>query len=127
MKLKHTLFNGASVAIDNLENVESIAGAIATLACVKSMWPMQSYGPPSTRLDWVGRPGMHTQHRDSLGARATINDAFTPHVMTQVDKLRSKGVTGKGIKVAVIDSGVSDFSVASSDDDNGQDTNSTFW
>jgi subtilisin family serine protease len=30
-----------------------------------------------------------------------------PHVMTQVDRLHAKGITGKGVKIAVIDSGVS--------------------
>ena len=35
------------------------------------------------------------------------NDTFTPHLMTQVNKFRDAGITGKGIKVAVIDTGVS--------------------
>lgn len=34
-------------------------------------------------------------------------DTFTPHVMTQVDMLRADGITGKGVKIAVIDTGVS--------------------
>ncbi|GJN68090.1 hypothetical protein PLICBS_002133 [Purpureocillium lilacinum] len=31
---------------------------------------------------------------------------FSPHVMTQVDKLHAKGITGKGVKVAILDTGV---------------------
>ncbi|KAG9050740.1 hypothetical protein FS837_002684 [Tulasnella sp. UAMH 9824] len=33
-------------------------------------------------------------------------DSFAPHVMTGVDKLHAEGIFGKGIRVAVIDSGV---------------------
>lgn len=34
-----------------------------------------------------------------------------PHVMTQVDRLHAKGVTGKGTKVAIVDSGI-DYTVS---------------
>ncbi|KAG8963824.1 hypothetical protein FRC00_004916, partial [Tulasnella sp. 408] len=33
-------------------------------------------------------------------------DSFAPHVMTGVDKLHAEGIFGKGIRVAIIDSGV---------------------
>ena len=33
-------------------------------------------------------------------------DSFTPHVMTQVDKLKAENITGKGIKVGIVDTGV---------------------
>jgi subtilisin family serine protease len=39
--------------------------------------------------------------------RQTTSDrTFSPHVMTQVDRLHAEGVTGKGFRVAVIDSGI---------------------
>jgi subtilisin family serine protease len=31
---------------------------------------------------------------------------FSPHVMTQIDKLHAEGITGKGFRVAIVDSGV---------------------
>ncbi|KAG6090710.1 hypothetical protein E4U15_000063 [Claviceps sp. LM218 group G6] len=31
---------------------------------------------------------------------------FAPHIMTQVDRLHAKGITGKGVKVAIIDGDV---------------------
>lgn len=37
----------------------------------------------------------------------SVADTFTPHVMTQVDLLRADGITGKGVKIAVVDTGVS--------------------
>lgn len=40
----------------------------------------------------------------------TNTTAYPPHVMMQVDKLRSKGITGKGIKIGMIDTGVSSSS-----------------
>ncbi|KAG8963823.1 hypothetical protein FRC00_004915 [Tulasnella sp. 408] len=33
-------------------------------------------------------------------------DSFAPHVMTGVDKLHAEGIFGKGIRVAIIDSGI---------------------
>lgn len=39
--------------------------------------------------------------------RQATTDEFSPHVMTQVDRLRNQGVDGKGIKVAIVDTGVS--------------------
>lgn len=41
-----------------------------------------------------------------MRARQAAMDTFSPHAMTQVDRLRNQGVVGKGIKVAVVDTGV---------------------
>ncbi|KAG9185525.1 hypothetical protein G6011_06856 [Alternaria panax] len=38
--------------------------------------------------------------------QTTPEDTFSPHVMTQVDKLHAEGLTGKGFRVAVVDSGI---------------------
>ena len=32
--------------------------------------------------------------------------AFSPHILAEIDKVHAKGITGKGVKVAIIDSGV---------------------
>ena len=43
-----------------------------------------------------------TKHR-----RAEIQgDAFSPHVMTQVDRLKAEGITGNGVRIGIIDTGV---------------------
>ncbi|KAK2596794.1 hypothetical protein QQS21_006123 [Conoideocrella luteorostrata] len=39
-------------------------------------------------------------------ANKTTNDTYSTHAMAQVNKLRAKGFTGKGIRIAVIDSGI---------------------
>ncbi|KAM3503384.1 hypothetical protein MY11210_008736 [Beauveria gryllotalpidicola] len=38
--------------------------------------------------------------------RETNTNAYPPHAMMQVDMLHSKGITGRGIKIAMIDTGV---------------------
>ncbi|KAG9032752.1 hypothetical protein FS837_002643 [Tulasnella sp. UAMH 9824] len=51
-------------------------------------------------------------HPKPVGSRRLKNknahalDSFGPHVMTGVDKLHTEGIFGKGIRVALIDSGV---------------------
>jgi hypothetical protein len=37
---------------------------------------------------------------------SSSSDGYATHVMTQVDRVHAKGITGAGIRIAVIDSGV---------------------
>lgn len=93
-----------SIQFDDVESAEDLATKMASLPVVKNMWPVKVYGIPTPRIEWTATPGMKAPLQ-KRGANDT--DTFSPHVMTQVDKLRAKGVTGHGIKVAVIDTGVS--------------------
>lgn len=105
LKLDYKLFKGVSVQLKDVEKAEIKAAKIAKLPVVRNMWPVEVYSIPDTTFKSVGVPGGKAevlQKRDNDTA-----DTFSPHVMTQVDKLRAKGITGKGIKVAVIDTGVS--------------------
>ncbi|RYO77692.1 hypothetical protein DL766_002843 [Monosporascus sp. MC13-8B] len=103
MTLNYTLFRGASIQFKDLANAEVQASKVATLGSVKRMWPNKVYYQPKDEVVWTGSAGgqsyIHNVKRQ-LG-----NDTFSPHVMTQVDKLRAKGITGKGVKIGVIDSG----------------------
>lgn len=108
MNLDYKLFKGVSVQFDDIENAEDKAARIARLPAVKQIWPVQVYSIPKPKIEWIGSP--ETEFSISKKKRAvndTNTDTFSPHVMTQVDKLRAKGITGKGIKVAVVDTGVS--------------------
>lgn len=49
-------------------------------------------------------PHTHALQRRDVGNSIGKNDK--PHIMTGVDKLRSRGLLGSGIRVAVVDSGV---------------------
>ncbi|KAM0196020.1 hypothetical protein ACHAPA_004653 [Fusarium lateritium] len=103
VKFDYDLFKGVSIQFDDVESAEDLATKMAALPAVKNMWPVKVYGIPTPRVEWTATTGMKAplQKRD-----ANDTDTFSPHVMTQVDKLRAKGVTGHGIKVAVIDTGI---------------------
>jgi subtilisin family serine protease len=104
MDLDYKLFKGASIQFKDLDKAEDKAAQVATLSAVKNMWPVKLYSVPRPTVHSVGDAAV-----DGLSRRqqAAGNDSFTPHVMTQVDQLRAEGITGKGIKIAVIDTGVS--------------------
>jgi len=69
---------------------------------VKQMWPVKRYRIPEYEVHWAGELGPG----DEVVKRAA-SDSFAPHLMTQVNRLREKGFTGEGIKIAIIDTGVS--------------------
>lgn len=108
MHFDYKLFKGVSVQFDDIESAEDKAARIAKLPAVKQIWPVKTYSIPKPKVEWIGSP--ETEYLVQKKKRAindTNTDTFSPHVMTQVDKLRAKGVTGKGIKIAVVDTGVS--------------------
>lgn len=70
---------------------------------------MRRYSRPDYKVQWTAGEYATAEEADGAAARARqqMTDTFTPHVMTQVDQLRDRGVTGKGIKIAILDTGVS--------------------
>ncbi|PHH90041.1 hypothetical protein CDD83_4667 [Cordyceps sp. RAO-2017] len=106
MELKFELFNGASVQFNDLRNVDRIASEIAALPVVKKMWPMQNYSQPDEGVKWVSAPIGDTKSSNLRARSVYEHEPFPAHAMTQVDRLHANGVTGRGIKIAVIDSGV---------------------
>ncbi|KAF6812064.1 subtilisin-like protease [Colletotrichum sojae] len=103
LNLTYSLFKGQSIQFKDIENADKKAAKLAQLPSVKAMYPVKTYGIPDVEVVWTGKQG-----RDyvDLRRRQEGPDVFSTHVMTQVDKLRADGVTGKGIKVAVIDTGI---------------------
>jgi subtilisin family serine protease len=67
---------------------------------VENIWPTRI----TTRSgeDSVAVPS----HQNRVKRQTTIERTFSPHVMTQVDKLHAEGITGKGFRVAIVDSGL---------------------
>lgn len=111
MRLNYTIFSGASINI-NLGNNDAAtsdsnaaaAESLASLPGVLNKWPITRYYLPDDKLESVGKLSDTTSSSlvdDSEGANSTL-------YMTQVNKLHAKGITGKGIKIAVIDGGVSE-------------------
>lgn len=92
------LFKGAAVQLQDIENSEQKARRIAQDPIVKNVWPIYIYDRPDPEFETIDLPTL---------ASRDVTDKVGPHVMMQVDKLREEGFTGKGTRVAVIDSGVS--------------------
>ncbi|XDG01408.1 hypothetical protein ABKA04_001023 [Annulohypoxylon sp. FPYF3050] len=104
MNLDYQLFKGVSIQFDDLKTAEEEAAKLSSLASVKQVWPNRVYTLPKDEVVWTGRSGGKDYIKNVK--RQLGNDTFTPHVMTQVDKLRANGITGKGVKIGIIDSGV---------------------
>ncbi|KAI1828270.1 peptidase S8/S53 domain-containing protein [Xylaria intraflava] len=105
MNFNSSLFRGVSIQFKNVDSAEEEAAALANLTSVKRVWRNRLYELPKDEIIWTGKDKdanlIHTNVK-----RQSDSDSFTPHIMTQVDKLRAKGITGKGIKIGIIDSGI---------------------
>jgi subtilisin family serine protease len=104
--LSYSLFKGASFRVDNVSEPDATVNSIARLATVKNLWPVQVHRHPENEIIWVGNEQMTSASAPSRRFNSDSNTTFPPHVMTQVDKLRAAGYTGKGIKIGILDSGV---------------------
>ncbi|KAI1805595.1 subtilisin-like protein [Daldinia bambusicola] len=104
MNLDYKLFKGVSIQFHDLETAEEEVVRLKSLSSVKQVWPNRVYSLPKDEVVWTGRSGGVDYIKNVK--RQLGNDTFTPHVMTQVDKLRAKGVTGIGVKIGIIDTGV---------------------
>ncbi|KAI0539014.1 peptidase S8/S53 domain-containing protein [Xylaria digitata] len=105
MNFDSSIFKGVSIQFHDTESAEDEAAALAGLSSVKRVWPNRIYDLPKDEIVWTGKSKdasvAHSNVKRQLG-----NDTFSPHLMTQVDKLRAKGIVGKGIKIGVIDTGI---------------------
>lgn len=104
-KLDFKLFKGSSIQFKDLEKAEDLAHKVADLPAIKNVWPVKRYPIPQHTVHSTGNVAIN----EMLAKRQYGNesDIFTPHLMTQVNKFRDSGVTGSGIKVAIVDTGVS--------------------
>ncbi|KAG6305678.1 hypothetical protein E4U45_008487 [Claviceps purpurea] len=106
MKLEYDLFTGLSVQLHDLKTAKQKVAKYAAMPAVKAVHPVTLYDMPNPKIEWIAQEG-NSLEQSGLASRAEGGpDTYSTHVMTQVDKLRAKGITGKGIKVAVIDSGI---------------------
>lgn len=108
MKLDYELFKGVSVQLHDVDKAHEKAAKLADTPAVKAVYPVQLFNMPKPKVEWIAQDGTKAPG-GLLSSRADdAVDTFSPHVMTQVDKLRAKGITGKGVKIAVVDTGVSE-------------------
>ncbi|KAK2601970.1 hypothetical protein QQS21_004483 [Conoideocrella luteorostrata] len=106
MKLDYELFKGVSVQLHNVDKAEEKVMKLAAMPAVKNVYPVILYDMPNPKVEWIAK-GTTPAQKSPLVSRADAEkDTWPPHVMTQIDKLRAKGITGKGVKVAVVDTGI---------------------
>ena len=81
------------------------------MASVKQLWPVRKISLPNTGV--IQKPTNQNAAATIINKRQETNGngLFSSHVMTQVDRLHAEGVTGKGIKIGVIDTGI-DYKVS---------------
>ncbi|KAJ2892836.1 subtilase [Zalerion maritima] len=106
MNLTYSLFKGASIQLhDSDESSTDLQIAeISAMSKVKKVWPVRLYPVPDHEVVWTARdvdaPITMRKRQDEEA------DDYSTHVMTQVDLLRAEGITGEGIKIAIIDTGI---------------------
>lgn len=106
MNLSFTLFNGVSFTIEDLINEPKHASKISELPAVKKMWPVSIYSVPKIqRLNTARNPNGPIEFIPNSNS-GSGHDAYSPHVMTQVDHLHAAGYTGKGARIGIVDTGV---------------------
>ncbi|KAG6277517.1 hypothetical protein E4U47_007115 [Claviceps purpurea] len=109
MVLDYKLFRGLSFQFHDIQAAEKRSKEIAAMPAVKQMWPVKLVSRQAVGDALV--VGTPQDSKATVESDRLPKDTFVPHMMTQVDRLRAKGITGKGVKVALIDSGI-DFTHA---------------
>lgn len=109
MNMSFQLFNGSSFSITNLSEHTGVASRISVLPSVKRIWPMRRYPPPKAQhmktAPFLNSSGPGSVFKKANAASAG-NHSYSPHVMTQVDRLHAAGYTGEGARIAIVDTGV---------------------
>ncbi|KAF5520998.1 Minor extracellular protease vpr [Colletotrichum aenigma] len=114
MEMSYRFFKGVSFQVkeSNAAHHDSalFRRQMAGSSRIKNVWPVKTI-----KLDLPEDNGAPNQGSATANARVkrqggapgnSTKDTFSPHIMTQVDKLREQGITGKGIRIGIIDSGV---------------------
>ncbi|KAK1226082.1 hypothetical protein PQX77_010949 [Marasmius sp. AFHP31] len=87
------LFVGVSLTLKNPEDVSKLSNVHG----VKAIRPLRKFYRPQP----VSARVMNEDHREEI-----LSNPQSTHVITGVDKVHAEGITGKGIKIGIIDSGI---------------------
>ncbi|KAF2871705.1 peptidase S8/S53 domain-containing protein [Massariosphaeria phaeospora] len=105
ISIESTIFKGASYQFDSDQLGEDALQALASMRSVKNVWPVSMIRRTTDDVIWSGSdPGAIPE-----GIRKQVtgeNGRFPPHIQTQVNRLHAEGLTGKGVKIGVVDTGV---------------------
>ena len=106
MDFDSPLFRGSSVEFSNGLPEEEQLNTLNAMPSVKKVWVNREVPRPDDEVVWTGPPSSEPLRSRKGFKRADANYTYPPHVMTQIDKLHAKGITGKGVQIAIIDTGV---------------------
>ncbi|KFA78781.1 hypothetical protein S40288_08979 [Stachybotrys chartarum IBT 40288] len=117
MALDFELFQGVSIQLNDVGTAEERAAQLASLPAVKNIWPVRMIDRPQPVTTRSGRggalrdqrrptrsSGRKALHKRQQGGNGTT--PYQPHAMTGIDRLHAEGITGAGVTIAVIDTGI---------------------
>jgi hypothetical protein len=109
MDLSFRFFKGVSFQMRGASSNSSsgrFMGQMQAAPQVRNIWPARVI----RKLVQDGQKNQNAAFPSAQNTRAKRQTQaprpFSPHVMTQIDKLHAEGITGNGFRVAIIDSGV---------------------
>lgn len=98
------LFRGVSFSLElaDDDNEDSALSRLQALPEIRNLWPVELVPAPQLNISWTaqGKPAAEIRQRQ------IANGGYSPHVMTQVNKLHDKGITGKGLRIGIVDTGI---------------------
>ncbi|KAG5930872.1 hypothetical protein E4U53_002086 [Claviceps sorghi] len=106
MQYDSKIFSGLSFKFDDAHISKEKAQEVLNLPSVKRMWSVSMMDTASRKHRIFGNQESKLVVRDDNDLAARALDTYSPHVMTQIDKLRAKNITGKGISIALVDTGI---------------------
>ncbi|KAI9166301.1 Minor extracellular protease vpr [Paramyrothecium foliicola] len=109
VELNYELFHGISIQLSDVDTAEERAAELASLPSVKNIWPVTVFElKPIFEDGRNGSASSVTKRHDQLQKRRDNSTglADAPIIMTQIDKLHAQGITGEGITIAVVDTGI---------------------
>lgn len=101
-------FRGVSFNISGTTEAPhtEIEGTIQSLPIVKKVWPILTYHLTAPHSG-SGKGAFSRRSEDSLAPfPENSSDTFSTHIQTGVDRLHKEGITGKGVTIAIMDSGI---------------------
>jgi subtilisin family serine protease len=112
MDLSFRFFKGASFQIQTSRSNSSATDSFQFLRRmqaeprVRNIWPAGITRRNEPDGPQLPDAALSTAPNTRGKRQAQIERTFSPHAMTQIDKLLAEGVTGKGFRIAIVDSGV---------------------
>lgn len=104
MEFNSSLFQGVSVQLDGSKE-ESDVETLSALPSVKNIWPVYTYSLPNDENARV--LSKETIQQLSEAIKADGNDsAKAPLDMIKARELWNEGITGKGIRIGAVDTGI---------------------